>query len=69
MAFCPTGKAVDPLPVMYESDVIEVFALKKPVWQSKIGPLLKYFVRIIQMIYLNSRTKVALSKLNIERLA
>ena len=43
-AFCPTGKTVDSMPFFDEDDVVEVFALKKPVWSFKYGPLLGYFV-------------------------
>ena len=42
--FCPKGKTADIIPIMEDSDVIEVYALKKPVWSFKFGPLLKYFV-------------------------
>ncbi len=31
---------------MESNDIIEVFALKKPVWSFKFGPLLKYFVNM-----------------------
>jgi len=41
--FCPTGKTVDSMPIMESTDTIEVFALKKPVWSFKYGPLLGYF--------------------------
>ena len=41
--FCPSGKTVNPLPVMDDADTIEVFALKKPVWSFKFGPLAGYF--------------------------
>ena len=30
--FCPTGKTIDSMPTMDPTDVIEVYALKKPVW-------------------------------------
>jgi ceroid-lipofuscinosis neuronal protein 5 len=42
-AFCPTGKTVDPMPHINDTDTVEVFALKKPVWSFKYGPLLGYF--------------------------
>jgi len=40
--FCPTGTQ-ESMPLFDEDDVIEVFALKKPVWSFKYGPLLGYF--------------------------
>ena len=30
--FCPSGKTVDSMPKMDPSDIIEIYALKKPVW-------------------------------------
>lgn len=44
--FCPTGKATNPLPEINNFDIIDIFALKKPVWQSKVGNLLGLFVRV-----------------------
>jgi hypothetical protein len=42
--FCPSGKTTDSMPLVDDSDTIEVFAMKKPVWSFKYGPLLGYFV-------------------------
>lgn len=45
ISFCPTGKAQDAM--IYaadDSDTIEVFALKKPVWSFKFGDLMAKFV-------------------------
>jgi hypothetical protein len=44
MAFCPTGKTKNQFPQMEETDVVEVYALKKPVWASILGPVLGAFV-------------------------
>jgi hypothetical protein len=32
---------------MEPDDKIEIFALKKPVWSFKYGPLMGYFVRFL----------------------
>ena len=40
MPFCPTGS---PFPEIDDSDTVEVFALKKPVWSFQYGPLLGFF--------------------------
>jgi ceroid-lipofuscinosis neuronal protein 5 len=56
VAFCPTGKEVNPLPVMDDSDVVEVYALKKPVWSFKFGPTLGYFVS--EIININRKIKL-----------
>ena len=54
MAFCPTGKEANPLPVMDDKDVIEVFAMKKPVWSFEFGPTLGYLVyNILTNYYLS----------------
>ena len=42
--FCPTGKAQDAMIFANESDTIEIFALKKPVWSFKFGDLMAKFV-------------------------
>jgi hypothetical protein len=42
--FCPGGKTIDSMPTQESSDVLEIFALKKPVWSFQYGPLLGYFV-------------------------
>ena len=44
MPFCADGKTKDPMPLQEPNDLIEIFALKKPVWQFEYGPLLEYFV-------------------------
>ncbi len=35
------------MPVLDDDDTVEVFALKKPVWSFKYGPLMGYFVSLI----------------------
>lgn len=42
--FCPNAITFDQLPATYADDEIEVFALKKPVWSFKFGPVMGYFV-------------------------
>lgn len=45
--FCPSGKAEDAM--IYaedETDTIEIFALKKPVWSFKYGDLMAKFVSL-----------------------
>ncbi|XP_065176589.1 bis(monoacylglycero)phosphate synthase CLN5-like [Sycon ciliatum] len=38
--FCPTGDSTGKIPVMADTDQIEVLALKAPVWEFKYGDLL-----------------------------
>ena len=42
--FCPNGSADGSTPVLGEDDVIDVLALKAPVWDFKFGDLLGKFV-------------------------
>lgn len=49
LAFCPSGKAEDAMIYAQDdNDVIEIFALKKPVWSFKFGDLMATFVSVIQ---------------------
>jgi hypothetical protein len=49
---------------MNEDDVIEVFAMKKPVWSFKFGPLLKYFVRLpFQFVVKNNNENLKITVL------
>ncbi|XP_074650828.1 bis(monoacylglycero)phosphate synthase CLN5-like [Tubulanus polymorphus] len=41
--FCPTGRKSNQMPVMLNDDLIEIYALKAPVWEFKFGSLLKNF--------------------------
>ncbi|CAF0703185.1 unnamed protein product [Brachionus calyciflorus] len=57
--FCPTGKNTNSMPYMEPTDTIEVFALKKPVWSFKYGPLLGYFHIMHDGVgFRNTRTKL-----------
>ena len=48
ITFCPTGKAEDAMIYAQDdADVIEIFALKKPVWSFKFGDLMAKFVSSI----------------------
>ena len=45
IAFCPSGKAEDAMIFAGDdTDTIEIFALKKPVWSFKYGDLMAKFV-------------------------
>jgi ceroid-lipofuscinosis neuronal protein 5 len=45
IAFCPAGKAQDAMIYAQDdTDTIEIFALKKPVWSFKYGDLMAKFV-------------------------
>lgn len=41
--FCPTGEPANTMPQFIDTDQIEVYALKKPVWQFKFGDLMGKF--------------------------
>ncbi len=48
ITFCPNGKAEDAMIYAQdETDTIEVFALKKPVWSFKFGDLMAKFVSFV----------------------
>ena len=48
ISFCPTGKTEDAMIYAQDdNDIIEIFALKKPVWSFKFGDLMAKFVRFI----------------------
>lgn len=48
VAFCPTGRTEDAMIYAQDdNDVIEIFALKKPVWSFKFGDLLANFVSFL----------------------
>ncbi len=42
--FCPTGRAANTMPTFQPTDVVEVYALKAPVWEFKFGDLLAKMV-------------------------
>ena len=45
ITFCPSGKTEDAMIYAQdETDTIEIFALKKPVWSFKFGDLMAKFV-------------------------
>ena len=44
ISFCPGGRAEDAMIFADDNDVIEVFAMKKPVWSFKFGDLMAKFV-------------------------
>lgn len=48
--FCPTGEPANAMPQFVDTDQIEVYALKKPVWQFKFGDLMGKFVSKIRII-------------------
>lgn len=52
------------MPVVDPNDRIEVFALKKPVWSFKYGPLLGYFVSTILQINFISLIKIIILNIN-----
>ncbi|CAH1777882.1 unnamed protein product [Owenia fusiformis] len=55
--FCPTGNPEGGMPKMQSDDVIEVFAMKAPVWEFKFGNLLAKFDIIHDAIgFRNNRT-------------
>ncbi|XP_046332644.2 ceroid-lipofuscinosis neuronal protein 5-like [Haliotis rufescens] len=41
--FCPTGREANTMPTFQATDIIEVYALKAPVWEFKFGDLLAKF--------------------------
>ena len=49
--FCPGGKTIDSMPTQEPTDTIVVYAMKKPVWSFKYGPLLGYFVSGVNRFY------------------
>ncbi|KAI8495313.1 Ceroid-lipofuscinosis neuronal protein 5 [Branchiostoma belcheri] len=55
--FCPTGHPDGSMPKMMDSDVVEVFSMKAPVWEFKFGDLLAHFDIIHDAIgFRNNRT-------------
>jgi len=53
ITFCPSGKAEDAMIYAQdETDTIEVFALKKPVWSFKFGDLMAKFVSFVFLNFL-----------------
>ena len=42
--FCPTGEVPNTMPKFYPDDVVEVYALKAPVFEFEFGDLLGKFV-------------------------
>jgi ceroid-lipofuscinosis neuronal protein 5 len=51
ITFCPNGKAEDAMIYAQDTDTIEIFALKKPVWSFKFGDLLAKFVSLIKFFF------------------
>lgn len=52
ITFCPNGKAEDAMIYAQdETDTIEVFALKKPVWSFKFGDLMAKFVSLTMISF------------------
>ena len=46
ISFCPTGREANTMPTFADTDVVEVYALKAPVWEFKFGDLLAKFVSL-----------------------
>ena len=45
--FCPTGEVPNTMPQFHPDDNIEIFALKAPVFEFKLGDLLGKFVSLV----------------------
>ena len=45
-AFCPTGDTDGKIPVMEDTDQVEVLALKAPVWEWRYGDLMGKLVSL-----------------------
>lgn len=58
ISFCPTGEPDNIMPEFNPGDAIEIYALKKPVWQFKFGDVLGKLVSKITWHNLSHEYKV-----------